>query len=46
MPGIGRSKAWWKIYESLRASGKSKESAAKIASAQYEKMKRKMRGRG
>lgn len=33
MPGRGRSKRWWNIYHAIKRSGKSKKSAAKIASS-------------
>jgi len=41
MPGGGRSKTWWRIYEELRRQGKSKESAARIASSAEAKSKSK-----
>lgn len=35
--GMGRSDKWWEVYHALVRDGKSKESAAKIASTQVKK---------
>lgn len=41
MPGRGRSSKWWRIYHGVKRSGKSKTSAAKIASSKTKKRGRK-----
>jgi hypothetical protein len=43
MPGMGRSNKWWQIYHAVKKGGKSKASAAKIASATLGKRKRRKR---
>ena len=40
MPGMGHSKKWWDMYESLREKGYSKESAAKITNSKMGKKKK------
>ena len=41
MPGMGRSKYWWKKYEAARAKGASKEEAGRSASIAEKKHKAK-----
>jgi len=40
MPGMGRSKKWWAVYEALRKEGYSKEEAARITSARMKEKKK------
>lgn len=39
MPGMGHPPEWWTMYEALRRSGHSKESAARITNAHFKEKK-------